>query len=128
LSETETKLRAATQPRYQLEVGIVKLMELRGVETIGELLQRLNALEGGSGSGSPSTQSSAGSVASSTSPSRSAGSSFAAAAVAPAMETPQPRESASPIDRVKDLLDSRQPRLSAALHDANLVTLENGEL
>ncbi|HEX3185937.1 MAG TPA: DNA polymerase III subunit gamma/tau [Pyrinomonadaceae bacterium] len=127
LSETETKLRAATQPRYQLEVGIVKLMELRGVETIGELLQRLNALEGGSGSGSPSTQSSAGSVASSQSPSRPAGSSFAAAA-APAMETPQPRESASPIDRVKDLLDSRQPRLSAALHDAKLVTLENGEL
>ena len=41
------KLRAATQPRYQLEVGIVKLMELRGVETIGEILQRLEALESG---------------------------------------------------------------------------------
>lgn len=54
LSETETKLRAATQPRYQLEVGIVKLMELRGVETIAEILQRLNSLESGSGGG-PST-------------------------------------------------------------------------
>ncbi|HEX6284004.1 MAG TPA: DNA polymerase III subunit gamma/tau, partial [Pyrinomonadaceae bacterium] len=40
LSETETKLRAATQPRYQLEVGIVKLMELRGVESIREILAR----------------------------------------------------------------------------------------
>ena len=45
LAETETKLRAATQPRYQLEIGIVKLMELRGVESISELIQRLAALE-----------------------------------------------------------------------------------
>ena len=37
LAETETKLRTATQPRYQLEIGIVKLMELRGVESIGEI-------------------------------------------------------------------------------------------
>ena len=28
LSETETKLRTATHPRYQLEVGLVKLMEM----------------------------------------------------------------------------------------------------
>jgi DNA polymerase III subunit gamma/tau len=128
LSETETKLRAATQPRYQLEVGIVKLMELRGVEKIGEILQRLTALESGSGSGSPSSQSGSGSVSSKT-PSRSAGSSFVvAAAAAPALETPEPSKPALPLDRVKDLLDSRQPRLSAALHDAKLVTLENGEL
>jgi DNA polymerase III gamma/tau subunit len=45
LAETETKLRAATQPRYQLEIGIVKLMELRGVESINEILQRLATLE-----------------------------------------------------------------------------------
>ena len=45
LAETETKLRAATQPRYQLEIGIVKLMELRGVESISEIIQRLAALE-----------------------------------------------------------------------------------
>ncbi len=45
LSETETKLRAATQPRYQLEVGIVKLMELRGVESISEILLKLNSLQ-----------------------------------------------------------------------------------
>jgi DNA polymerase-3 subunit gamma/tau len=47
LAETETKLRTATQPRYQLEIGIVKLMELRGVESIGEILNRLAALESG---------------------------------------------------------------------------------
>src|SRR5687768_6825755 len=69
LSETETKLRAATQPRYQLEVGIVKLMELRGVESISEILERLKSLE--SGGGSPASQSASGSV-SSKAPSRSA--------------------------------------------------------
>jgi len=50
LAETETKLRAATQPRYQLEIGIVKLMELRGVESINEILQRLATLEANAGS------------------------------------------------------------------------------
>src|SRR4030095_9208973 len=48
LADTETKLRTATQPRYQLEIGIVKLMQLRGVQTIGELLDRLSALEAAS--------------------------------------------------------------------------------
>ena len=114
LSETETKLRAATQPRYQLEVGIVKLMELRGVETIGEILQRLAALESGAGS-SPST------------PSRSTGSSFVAAtAVAPALEKPQPE---SLIDRVKSVLESQKKMLLVtALDAANATLLDKGEL
>jgi DNA polymerase-3 subunit gamma/tau len=96
LTETETKLRTATQPRYQLEIGIVKLMELRGVETIGEILARLAALESGqpspvsskapsnSGSGSPGS----GKMGSAkpASSSRSASSTFAGTAVSPAME------------------------------------------
>src|SRR3982751_824574 len=72
LAETETKLRAATQPRYQLEIGIVKLMELRGVESINEILQRLSALEtnlGGEASTSSGTRS--GSGGSSKAPGRS---------------------------------------------------------
>jgi hypothetical protein len=36
-----------------LEVGIVKLMELRGVETIAEILRRLTSLESGSGGSAP---------------------------------------------------------------------------
>lgn len=47
LAETETKLRTATHPRYQLEIGIVKLMELRRVESISEILDRLGQLEKG---------------------------------------------------------------------------------
>jgi DNA polymerase III subunit gamma/tau len=45
LAETETKLSTAAQPRYQLEVGLVKLMEMRRLEPITQLLERLTALE-----------------------------------------------------------------------------------
>jgi DNA polymerase-3 subunit gamma/tau len=98
LADTETKLRTATQPRYQLEIGIVKLMQLRGVETIEELMSRLAALEnnaggqkgsstskqGPSGSGSPTGSGRQTTKASSSQ--RTAGSSFAATAASPAFE------------------------------------------
>ncbi|MDQ5844249.1 MAG: DNA polymerase III subunit gamma/tau [Acidobacteriota bacterium] len=45
LAETETNLRTAAQPRYQLEIGLVKLMELRRLEPLSQLLERLTALE-----------------------------------------------------------------------------------
>ena len=45
LAETETKLREAAHPRYQLEVGLVKLMEMRRLESLGQLMERLGALE-----------------------------------------------------------------------------------
>ncbi|HET8782600.1 MAG TPA: DNA polymerase III subunit gamma/tau [Pyrinomonadaceae bacterium] len=118
LSETETKLRAATQPRYQLEVGIVKLMELRGVETIGEILNRLNALESGAPPAAPAPPKT---------PSRSAGSSFVAAtAVAPAIEKTEP---ATPIDRIKSVLERQKKMLLVTtLDEAQATVLENGEL
>lgn len=118
LSETETKLRAATQPRYQLEVGIVKLMELRGVESIGEILERLKNLESGSNA----------TVSPKPAPSRSTSSSFAsaAAAVAPALEKPQPE---SPIDRIKSVLESQKKMLLVtALDSAEATVFEKGEL
>ena len=45
LSETESSLKSATQPRYQLELGLVKLMEMRKLMPLTELLERLSALE-----------------------------------------------------------------------------------
>ena len=45
LAETETLLKTAAHPRYQLEVGLVKLMEMRRLETLGQLMERLSALE-----------------------------------------------------------------------------------
>src|SRR5258707_8520205 len=47
LAETETKLRTAAHPRYQLEIGVVKLMEMRHVESIRDILERLSTLEAG---------------------------------------------------------------------------------
>jgi DNA polymerase III subunit gamma/tau len=117
LSETETKLRAATQPRYQLEVGIVKLMELRGVESISEILQRLSALESGTGPAPATT---------SANPPRSTASSFVAAAVAPALEKPQPE---TLVDRVKSVLENqRKLLLLTMLNNAVGIVLNAGEL
>jgi DNA polymerase-3 subunit gamma/tau len=45
LAETETLLKTAAHPRYQLEIGLVKLMEMRRLETLTQLLQRLSELE-----------------------------------------------------------------------------------
>jgi DNA polymerase-3 subunit gamma/tau len=45
LTETENNLRTAAHPRYQLEVGLVKLIEMRRIVPIGNLIERLNALE-----------------------------------------------------------------------------------
>ncbi len=45
LSETESKLREATQPRYVLEIGLVKLIEMRRVQPIEKILERLAKLE-----------------------------------------------------------------------------------
>ena len=45
LSETESKLREATQPRYVLEIGLVKLVEMRRVTPIEKILERLMQLE-----------------------------------------------------------------------------------
>jgi DNA polymerase III gamma/tau subunit len=133
LSETETKLRAATQPRYQLEVGIVKLMELRGVESINEILRRLDSLESGSGGSTPTPAKaepitrSAQSVSSMPSVSSvSSVASFVATAAAPA---PAPAEDASPFDQVKAVLERQRKRLVVtALEAALTTTLENNEL
>ena len=148
LTETETKLRAATQPRYQLEVGIVKLMELRGVETIGEIIQRLSALESNlgaetstaskrtpSGSGGSPTSSRSNSPAPTSS--RPAGTSFMAAAVSPALEREVeervepvlPPLEGSTIDRVKSVLESqRKMLLVTALDAAQSTVFEEAEL
>ena len=147
LAETETKLRAATQPRYQLEIGIVKLMELRGVESINEILQRLATLENaGSGlSSTTRTPSDSGGSPGKITPerpattSRSAGSSFtAAAAVSPALERPSEEklEAAAPppvelsmIERVKAVLESqRKMLLVTALESAQATVFEESEL
>ena len=45
--ETEASLREAAHPRYVLEVGLIKLIEMRSVATIESILARLAALTSG---------------------------------------------------------------------------------
>ncbi|GAC1445845.1 MAG: hypothetical protein NVSMB56_00070 [Pyrinomonadaceae bacterium] len=45
LTETERTLRESLHPRYQLEIGLVKLVEMRRLAPLENILQRLNALE-----------------------------------------------------------------------------------
>jgi DNA polymerase III subunit gamma/tau len=44
LSETESSLREAARPRYMLEIGLVKLLEMRSVTSIEDILQKLDTL------------------------------------------------------------------------------------
>jgi DNA polymerase III gamma/tau subunit len=157
LAETETKLRTATQPRYQLEIGIVKLMQLRGVETIGEILSRLAALE--SGQPLPAANKTPGPSGGSTPPvggmstkpagTRSAGSSFSATATSPAFEESEPSRpqaiptippaptpssptlsaDATPLDRIKAVLErQRKMLLVTVLESAQTTCIEASEL
>jgi DNA polymerase-3 subunit gamma/tau len=148
LADTESKLRAATQPRYQLEIGIVKLMELRGVESINEIIQRLAALENNSGGAGSVARTPSGSSGSSSPPgkanperppasSRSASSSFTATAVSPALdksveeklESTAPPAELSTIERVKAVLEKqRKMLLVPALDAAQATVFEESEL
>ena len=56
LSETEPKLREATQPRYVLELGLIKLVEMRRIMPIEKLLERLANLEGAMANGNFSVE------------------------------------------------------------------------
>ena len=53
LAETEASLKDAANPRYQVEVGLVKLMELRRLASLGDLVGRITELEQALRSGQP---------------------------------------------------------------------------
>src|SRR6185295_8162033 len=53
LSETEASLKEAANPRYQVEVGLVKLMEMRRLAPLSDLVARIAELESALRSGRP---------------------------------------------------------------------------
>jgi len=53
LAETETTLKEAANPRYQVEVALVKLMEMRRLASLNELVQRIAVLETALRTGKP---------------------------------------------------------------------------
>ncbi len=55
LAETETKLKEASHSRYVLEIGLVKLVEMRRVESVEALLKKLEAFTSGKSTAVTST-------------------------------------------------------------------------
>jgi DNA polymerase-3 subunit gamma/tau len=53
LAETEVSLKDAANPRYQVEVGLVKLMEMRRLASLGDLIGRITELESALRTGQP---------------------------------------------------------------------------
>jgi DNA polymerase-3 subunit gamma/tau len=53
LAETEASLKDAANPRYQVEVGLVKLMEMRRLASLGDLVGRITELEAALRTGKP---------------------------------------------------------------------------
>jgi len=53
LAETEASLKEAANPRYQVEVGLVKLMEMRRLAPLSELVARIAELESALRTGRP---------------------------------------------------------------------------
>src|SRR5437667_5073609 len=53
LAETEASLKEAANPRYQVEVGLVKLMEMRRLASLADLIGRIAKLENALRTGKP---------------------------------------------------------------------------
>ena len=59
LCETESRLREATNARYVVEIGLVKLVEMRTLQPVEKLLERISRLEQNLSNGQPAAQLSA---------------------------------------------------------------------
>jgi DNA polymerase III gamma/tau subunit len=62
LSETEASLREAAHPRYGLEIGLIKLVEMRNVVSIENILERLQSIGQSPQTGSPISKASSASA------------------------------------------------------------------
>ncbi|HMJ25523.1 MAG TPA: DNA polymerase III subunit gamma/tau, partial [Pyrinomonadaceae bacterium] len=141
LAETEASLKDAANPRYQVEVGLVKLMEMRRLAALGDLVGRITELENALRTGQPFAErknpSPAPESSSTKAPARSASAASAgsgqkaapaaqSASVEPAAATPG---SGSTADQIKAVLEKKKRRmLIAALDAASRAELEGEDL
>jgi DNA polymerase-3 subunit gamma/tau len=140
LAETESSLKDAANPRYQVEVGLVKLMEMRRLASLGDLIERIRELEAALRTGKPPASRPAPQTApasGSKAPARAAagGSVATSATVADQEETDSPTVgvsipgSGSTIDQIKSALEKKKRRLLiAAIDGAVRAELEGDEL
>lgn len=142
LAETEASLKDAANPRYQVEVGLVKLMEMRRLASIGDLVERIGELESALRTGKPAAErkappnASSGSSQTSSDRMKTAAASTSAAGFAStgaqSTETFSARRespSGSAIDRIKSALEQKRRRLLvAAVDGASRAVIEGDEL
>ena len=129
LAETEASLKEAANPRYQVEVGLVKLMEMRRLAPLADLVNRIAELESALRTGKPPAERKtsqaapvSGSSKAGARPAALGGSSTVASAVV-TEEVKEPVEAAaptsgSPLDRIKAALVKQKRRLLNAALDA----------
>ncbi|HEY0348169.1 MAG TPA: DNA polymerase III subunit gamma/tau [Pyrinomonadaceae bacterium] len=155
LAETEASLKDAANARYQVEVGLVKLMEMRRLASLGDLVGRIAELESALRTGrapaerqSPQAAPSAASNTStrSTSTASTRGASAAENRIASEVTAPPPVQTAdelaapvaiaeppaapgSLIDQIKAELEKRKRKLLVGfLNDASRVELAGDDL
>ena len=154
LAETEASLKEAANPRYQVEVGLVKLMEMRRLAPLSDLVARIAELESALRTGRPpaerkSPQSAPGGTtntsvrsASAGSPGRSASAAVETTAISNAptdvyesspaeiAEAPaSPVPAGSLVEQIKAELEKRKKKLlNAAIEAASRIELEGDEL
>jgi DNA polymerase III subunit gamma/tau len=155
LAETEANLKDAANPRYQVEVALVKLMEMRRLASLGELVARIAELESalrtgrapaerkspqaipaatsGNRASSPSTAStrgaSAGEFATANAGSQMSSPSVNEPAAAQPIEVAPAATAGSLADQIKTELERRKRKLLAAsIGAATRIDLEGDEL
>ncbi|MGZ8846980.1 MAG: AAA family ATPase, partial [Pyrinomonadaceae bacterium] len=142
LAETEASLKEAANPRYQVEVGLVKLMEMRRLASLSDLVGRITELEAALRTGKPPAERKTPQSTPDSSPNKAGARSAAAAGsgksasaaaseettIEPAVTVPSPG-SGSLVDQIKAALtEKKRPRLIAALDAASRAELEGDEL
>ena len=142
LAETEASLKDAANPRYQVEVGLVKLMEMRRLASLGDLVGRIAELENALRTGKPPAErktppsapdsgpAKAGARSAATGGSvRSAGASAVDEQSAASESAVTAAPSGSLVDQIRSELEKKKRRLLiAALDAACRVELEGDEL
>jgi DNA polymerase-3 subunit gamma/tau len=118
LADTENKLREAAHPRYQVEVGLVKLMEMRRLQPLSELIERISALETSLRTGQPAALTNKPSSTPSNTPSAAGGGSRGSAPDPTAAASASPNVSGSAGTAVKLAVDPA-PLITA---DAPVIT------
>lgn len=128
LAQTESSLKVAAHPRYQLEIGLIKLMEMQRVAPLASIIERLAALEGSEGAGGGGTPPAPKSSPASSTPPATGGSTpkppsiARAQSVAPAPAAPVvPAKASAPATKLKA---ADIPFVGVGPSDPNTMTAE----